>query len=177
MFCRGLVLIAIAILCGAASPPKPAAPKAAAKPPAQTAFDARDPAALVALLAAMDAKAQVTARTEDSVALRVDSPAGAFAAQFADCGRNGRDCQAILFDATADSRAATLPQLNAFNQTALACRAYQDRAGKAHVLYSALLFASDTAQEMRTHVGAWQGCLATFGEFLKDPSAYLATAP
>ena len=43
--------------------------------------------------------------------------------------------------------------------------------------YSAVLSGADTREEMRTHLGVWQGCLASFGAFLQDPNGYLAAAP
>jgi hypothetical protein len=30
---------------------------------------------------------------------------------------------------------------------------------------------------MLTQIDAWRGCIADFGSFLKDPTAYLASAP
>lgn len=172
-----LVLVA-ALTAGAAPKPKPPpamAPKASpAKPPA---FDARDPASLVALLAILDAKAEVAAKVEDGVLVRVSSPAGGFLAQYAGCNAQGRGCSGLQFDASAEQRTSTLAEINGFNQSSLACRIYQDKAGKPHVLYSTLVFAGDSRQEMLTHISAWRGCLGEFGAFLKDPPGYLASAP
>lgn len=175
-----------------AAAPKAAAPKAGAPkappakaPPARAAparpatgpFDGRDPASLVALLTSLDAKAELGGKVEDAVVVRVTSPAGAFQAQYAGCNAQGRACGAVQFDAVATQRTATLAEVNAFNQSSLTCRIFQDKAGKPHVLYSTLLFAADTRQEMLGHIGAWQGCLANFGAFLSDPPGYLASAP
>ena len=54
---------------------------------------------------------------------------------------------------------------------------FQDQAAKPHVMYSTILTPHDTQEEMRTHLGVWQGCLATFGAFLSDPAGFLAAAP
>ena len=67
-------------------------------------------------------------------------------------------------------------QLNAFNQTSVMCRLYQDKCGRPHVEYSALLFATDGRAEMLTHVNAWRGCIGDFTAFLKDPNGFLAGA-
>jgi hypothetical protein len=182
-------LLAAALLTAAAAPaakptaPKPAPPKpvaakpAAPKPASQGPFDARDPASLVALLVTLDAKGEVVEKQSDGVLIKVTSPAGAFQVQFAGCNAQGRACSALQFDAAAQQQAATVSQINDFNQSSLSCRIFQDRAGKPHVLYSALVFSADTRQEMLTHVAAWRGCLADFGAFLKDPPGYLASAP
>ena len=70
----------------------------------------------------------------------------------------------------------TLAQINAFNQTSVLCRLYQDKSGKAHVEYSTLLLPKDGRTEMLLHLNAWRGCLADFEAFLKDPTGYLAGA-
>lgn len=189
MIRKACALLAAALLAGAAGPApkapaaKPAAAKpapaksAASKPAAQGPYDAQDPASLIALLASLDAKAEVTRKEGDAVILKVTSPAGGFEAQMAGCNAQGRACAAMQFDASAERASPTLPQINSFNQTSIACRIVQDRGGKAHVLYSALVFASDSRQDALTHIAAWRGCLGDFGAFLKDPTGYLASAP
>jgi hypothetical protein len=184
-------LVAAVLIVGAAAPgalaaPKPAAKPAAAKPaaaaPAKPAaadgpFDARNPASLIALLASMGAQGEVTTRQDDVVALKITNPAYSFAAQYAGCDGQGRACKALAFSGVSDARTATLAQINGFNQTSINCHAYQDNGGKPHAWYSTLVFPSTTREDMVTHVGAWQGCWASFGAFLKDPVAYLAAAP
>ncbi len=166
---RSLCALIVAALCASPALAQTTAPRTAS-------FDARDPAALVALLAELDAKAQMSGRSDDGVLVRVTSPAGDFQAQFAGCDAQGRACAAVQFDALAQ-RTATLAQINAYNQTSLTCRIFQDRTGKPHMLYSTLLFAGDVEDEMLGHIDAWRGCLATFGAFLADPTGYLASAP
>ena len=166
MSARAPALIAVATLCAAAAPSKPTA----------TPFDARDPASLIVLLATMDARAEVVARGEDTVDLKVATPAYGFAVQYAGCDAQRRACKAALFTAQSE-RTPTLAQINAFNQTSITCRAFQDRAGKPHLLYSTLVSSQDSRDEMRAHLGAWQGCLGEFGAFVADPNGYLAAAP
>lgn len=161
----------------AAAPAQKASPgqKAPAAPAGP--FDARNPADLVALLASMGAQSEISGRQEDVVALKISNPAYSFSAQFAGCDSQGRACKALAFSGVSEARTATLPQINGFNQTSINCHAFQDNRGKPHAWYSALLFASTTREDMVTHIGAWQGCWASFGEFLKNPTAYLAVAP
>lgn len=176
---RQALILAAALLTIAAAPAKPPA-KAAAKPKppaAAAAFDARDPASLIALLAAAGAKGQVARKEEDSVFVTVTSVAANFSVQFAGCTVQGRACKAALFDNLSDQGRPTFAQLNAFNQTSVMCRVYEDRSGKAHVVYSALLFGDDTREHLRTELAAWQGCIGEFQGFLKDPAGYLAAAP
>ena len=154
------------------SPPKPAAAK-----PAAGRFDARDPVGLIALLAEMDAKAEIARTAEHQVFLTVATPAFGFGVQFVDCDANGKACKAVAFSTASEKRNAALAQLNSFNQTSLTCRVYHDKAGKAHVMYAAVLSPSDTREELKMHVGVWQGCLGSFGRFLNDPPGYLAAAP
>jgi hypothetical protein len=177
-----------AALAAAKAAPKPAAGKPAASAPKKAPepaapatpsgpFDARNPADLIALLASMGAQGQVTNRQDDVVALKFSNPAYSFSVQFAGCDAQGRACKALAFSGVSDARTATVAQINGFNQTSINCHAFQDNAGKPHAWYSALVFASTTRDDMVTHIGAWQGCWASFGDFLKNPTAYLAAAP
>lgn len=181
---RVLLLIAAATLSlGAArKPPTPAKPPPAKTAPAKAVaagapFDARSPDSLARLLASLDAHAEPVRSDTENVMLKVTSPAGGFQVQFGGCDSKGHSCAAVQFDAGAEQRTATWAEINAFNQSSLACRLYQDRGGKPHVLYSALLFASTGREDMLGHIAAWRGCLSSFGDFLKDPNGYLATAP
>jgi hypothetical protein len=153
------------------------ATKGPAKSGVEGPFDARDPASLIALLGSMNAKATVASRADGAVKLEVATPSFSFGAQFVDCSTAGTACRGLAFTTSSDEQHATLVQLNAFNQTSITCRVFQDKAGKPHVVYSTLLSPSDTREEMRTHLGVWQGCLASFGAFLSDPNGYLASAP
>lgn len=181
---KTLLLLAAAWLCLGAAPAKspktarPPAPGAANKPPqaAPAAVNGQDPAGLIAVLTALDAKAEVARREGDSVFLTVTSATETFSTQFAGCDAQGHGCQAMLFDRLGQAGAPTQVQVNSFNQTSVMCRIYQDRSGKPHVEYSALLFPSTGRTELLMHINAWRGCISDFTEFLKDPTAYLAQA-
>jgi hypothetical protein len=188
MTLRTLILIGAALATtSAAAAPKPAPHKAApaVKPAAAPAaatptggpFDAREPGNLIALLGSLDAKAQVASRDKDGVLIKVTSPVGGFDAQYAGCNQQGHVCAGLQFDASAEAKTATLAEINGFNQSSLACRIYQDKTGKPHVVYSSLVFASSSRQDMLMHINAWRGCISDFGGFLKDPPGYLASAP
>jgi hypothetical protein len=155
--------------------PKPAAP--AAKPASDASFDARDPASLIAILVAAGAKGQVARKEADGVFVTVTSTAADFSMQFAGCDAQGRKCKAVLLDSLGGDARPTPAQLNAFNQTSVMCRGYQDKASKPHVVYSTLLFPDDSKDRVRTQFAAWQGCIGDFRDFLKDPDAYLSSAP
>jgi hypothetical protein len=184
MIAKPLALLAAALFLAGAAPPKAPTPKAA---PAKTAgkpaaprsgpFDSRDPASLVALLTAAGAKAEIGRREDDAVLVAVTSVAANFSVQFVGCDRQGRACKAALFDNASPAASPTFAQLNAFSQTSVMCRAYQDRAGKPHVVYSTLVFADDTRARASTQLAAWQGCIGEFRDFLANPNAYLAAAP
>jgi hypothetical protein len=196
MLWKTIALLAASVLAmGAAPAPKaappksavakPAAAKAAAKPApkaapaaaAEAGFDARDPASMVALLGSAGAVASVAHKEADAVFLTVTSTAANFSVQYAGCDDQGRKCRAMLFDNATDKASPPLGQLNAYNQTSAMCRGFMDKAGKAHVVYSTLVFADDNRARMVSQLGAWQGCIAEFRDFLKDPTAYLASAP
>jgi hypothetical protein len=170
---RKAPLLLLAALACAAAAPKPRGPASA---PAPAAGDARDPAMLVTVLAGMGAKAQLARREGDAVFLAVTSPAEVFSAQFAGCDASGKACQAVLLDRLGQAGQPTLAQLNGFNQTSVMCRLYQDKQGRAHVEYSALLFAGQGRAQLTTHIAAWRGCIGDFESFLKDPTGYLAGA-
>jgi hypothetical protein len=187
MLWKTTVLMAAAILAMGAAP-KPAAPKApvaaAAKPAAAKPlaapiadFDARNPASVIALLNSGGAKATQLSKDADSVLVNVTSVAANFTVLFAPCDAQGRACKALQFDYADDKPGPSFAQLNAFNQTSAMCRSYEDKASKAHVVYSTLLFADDPYEHFRTQALAWTGCIGEFRNFLKDPNGYLASAP
>lgn len=176
-------LLPAALLCIAAAPAKkptptkpPAAKAAPAKTPGATAYDAQNPQGLMEILGAAGAKVQTRRREQDAVFVTVTSAAANFSLQFAGCNAQGRSCQAALFDSLLEGGAPTLSQINGFNQTSVFCRIYQDRTGKAHAIYAALLVKSDTRDSAMTHLAAWQGCIGEAREFAKDPVGYLANA-
>jgi len=189
MIRKTLALTAAALLCMAAAPaqkaapqkaaPQKAAPKPASKAPAARPADAGagNPQNLIDLMTAAGAKVEANRREDDSVFVAFTTPIVDFSVQFAGCNPNGRACQAVLFDALMAQGAPTLAQINSFNQSSVICRGYQDKGGKPHVTYAALVMASDGRDRERAHVVAWQGCLADFGAFVKDPTGYLAVAP
>lgn len=173
--CRGLALAALFAAAPALAAETPAKPKPAAAKPA--AFDARDPAGLISVLGEMGAKAEVVKTEPGEAFVSVTTPGYGFGVQFAGCDANGKACKGLAFSTAAEKKSATLAQINGFNQTSINCRAFQDKAGKAHIAYSTLLSSHDVREEMKIHIGAWQGCVAAFGEFLKDPPGFLARAP
>lgn len=184
---RRLLLLPAALLCLAAGPaPKTAPPKApaakpsSAKPVAKAAptapYDAQNPQGLMDLLGAAGAKVQTSRKDADAVFVTVTSTAANFSLQFAGCNAQGRLCQAALYDSLLDGGAPTLSQINGFNQTSVFCRIYQDRGGRAHAIYAAMLVKSDTRDSAMTHLAAWQGCLGEARDFQRDPVAYLANA-
>lgn len=174
-----LVVTAAALLCLGASP-KPKAPhkpaEAGAAPGSAGALDGRDPASLTSLLSTLGAKAETARREGDAVFLTVSSPTEVFSVQYAGCDAQGRNCQGLLFDRQGAEGSPTTAQLNAFNQTSVMCRVYQDKAGHAHVEYSTLLFPHQGRAELLMHLNAWRGCIGDFTSFLKDPVGYLAGA-
>jgi hypothetical protein len=174
---RKALLVALSALLCMAAAPKPAGRAARAPAPGRTAgLDARDPPSLIALLSSLSAKAEVARREGDAVFLTVTSPTEVFSVQFAGCDPQGRNCQAMLFDRASAQGSPTLAQLNAFNQTSVMCRLHQDKGGRAHVIYSTLLFPRDGRTEMLMHLNAWRGCIGDFNAFAKDPAGFLAGA-
>lgn len=174
-----ILLAALALAAPALAQTTKPAPKAAPPRPAAAAgaYDATNPQTLLDLLTAAGAKVATQRREGDSVFAAVASPAANFSVQFAGCNANARGCQAVMFDGLLDLGTPTLAQINAFNQSSVVCRMYQDRQAKPHVTYAALQMRSDTRDDGRTHLAAWQGCLAEGATFVRDPVAYLAVAP
>ncbi len=181
MTARILLLIPAVLGLAAAAPAPPAAKPAArpartAPPAPRPAFDIQNPQTLIDLIAAAGGQASQPRRDEDAVFVAVTAAAANFSVQFAGCSPQGRACQAARFDATLDSGSPTLAQINAFNQTSVVCRIYQDKAAKAHVTYATLLAARADRDFANLHLAAWRGCLADSGAFVRDPISYLANA-
>ena len=142
-----LLALALAAPALAAGPAKPSA-----KPAASSAFDARDPAALVGLLATMDAKANVLGANNGVVVLDIATPGGKFGAQFVDCDANGKACGMVAFSTAFERRGANLAQINVFNRSQVACRGYLTDDGRANVMYGAMLSARTNAAGRNTAI-------------------------
>lgn len=160
----------------AKAPPPKAAPASARPAPPPAPFDAQNPQGLMGILDAAGAKVQTSRREGDAVFVAITSPVANFSMQFAGCSPQGRGCRAVLLDGVMERSPATVAQINAFNQTSVMCRIYQDKTALPHVVYSAILFRSMTRDDAATHLQAWQGCLGDARDFLKDPVGYLANA-
>ena len=162
---------------GKAPTPKALMPKAATPGSPVANFDARNPLSVMAVLNSSGGKASVVTQDADIVLLNFSSPAANFTLQFQSCDAQGRACKAVAFDFVAEQAGPSFAQLNAFNQTSVMCRGYQDKAGKPHMVYATLLFADDPYDHFRTEMLAWTGCIAEFRNFVRDPNGYLASAP
>lgn len=168
-----LALSAIAASAQAASSKAPAKP-AAPKTETAKAIDARDPAALIGVLAGMGAKSTVTKSPAGRVLVTIETPGGGFGLQFVDCDAGGKACRGLAYSTAFDRKGATLAQLNSFNRDQIVCRGVLGEDGRPNVIYSTLLSPRMTAEDLKDQIGVWQGCLATFAEFTTDPAAFLA---
>ncbi|WP_309645779.1 YbjN domain-containing protein [Phenylobacterium sp.] len=172
LFAVLVVLLATHAVAAPAKPAaaKPAAPKAVAKPT----FDARDPSAIATFLAGTGAKTETARGAEGQVTMKVVTPGGGFGMQFANCDAKGKACAGVAFSTGLDRPAPTLASMNLFNSTQFACRGFVGRDGKPNVMYSTLLTPRVSSEDMKQHLGVWQGCLGAFSQFTLDPAGFLA---
>jgi hypothetical protein len=155
---------------------KPAPKTAPAKTPAlakAATFDSSDPASMIAFLGGTGAKASVASTADDAVFLKVETPGGAFGIQYVGCNPQGKACKALVFSTAFARSTANVVQINGFNRIQVSCRGFLAEDNKPNVAYSTLADPRMTADQMKLHVGVWQGCLANFGEFSKDPNGFL----
>jgi hypothetical protein len=167
---------ALALVFAAVALAPSRAEAAAAKPaPVKApAFDARRPADIIALLAAMDANAEILRKDQGQIFMKVTTPGGGFGTQMVGCDEVTGTCRAIALFSAFSSRSVNMAQINDYNRSQLTCRGIMTPSGEPSVMYAALLNARMTREEMREHVGVWQGCLTGFGEFIRDPVAFLS---
>jgi hypothetical protein len=154
----------------------PATRSAAGAPPTLKIanFDARDPDRIIALLAAVGAKGSLTKSENGQAFLTISTPGGDFGAQMIGCDPKGKACTGLAFFTAFDRKGPTLAQINDFNRAQFACRGFMNPAGQPGVMYATLVNLRMTADETRQHLGVWQGCLASFSEFTRDPIAFLS---
>jgi len=164
-----VLVLATATPALAATPAKPPAAKAA-----PSAFDSRDPASLVNLLASMSATGTIASQGQGMAVVDIVTPGGKFGAQYVDCDAKGKACGAVAFSTAFERRGPSLQQINIFNRMQVACRGYLTDDGRSNVMYGTILTTRMPAAEMKQHLGVWQGCLSSFGRFNRDPQAYLA---
>ena len=149
------------------APPKAAAPKAAA-------FDARRPADVVSVLGSMEAKAEIVRQDQGQIFMKVTTPGGGFGAQMVGCGEAFASCRAIALFSAFSRKGVNMAQINDYNRSQLTCRGIMTPSGEPSVMYAVLVNGRMTREELREHVGVWQGCLGGFGEFIQDPIGFLS---
>ena len=171
MFPTALALFAALLAAGTPVTKPPVAKPSASK---LAPFDARDPAAMVALFTSMKAQTSIAKSQEGEVVLSVTTPSGGFGAQMIGCDPSGKACHAIALFTSYDQKGATLDQINDFNRAQFACRAVLAPDGRPGVMYSTLLNFRMTQDETKQHLGVWQGCLKSFDAFARDPVAFLS---
>jgi len=164
-----------------AAPAKPHAAASAAKPTAGPAgpstpaaipgFDARDPESIIALLKQMNAEGKIVKTGGDVVVIGVNAPSLSFGIQMMGCDAKAKGCHAMVMSASSE-KAATLAQINVFNRSQPMCRGLLTPEGKVSVMYFTLVDQRTNVDEARQQMAVWGGCLANFGEFLKDPTAF-----
>lgn len=179
-----LTLLALAVLALAApsalaaqTAPKPAAAKpAAAKPatPRAPAFDARRPADVIALLATLEASAEILRKADGQVFMKVTTPGGGFGAQMVGCDEGFAACKAMALYTAFARKGVNMVQINDYNRSQLSCRGVMTPSGEPSVMYAVLLNPRLTREDLREHVAVWQGCLGGFGEFIQDPIGFLS---
>lgn len=162
----------LAALVAAPVPADAAAPKPAASKPA--AFDARRPADVISLLASMEAKAEVARQADGQVFMNVTTPGGGFGAQMVGCDETFATCRAVALYSAFSRKGVNMIQINDYNRSQLTCRGIMTPSGAPSVMYAVVLNGRMTRDELREHVGVWQGCLTGFGEFIQDPIGFLS---
>lgn len=171
LFTAALLLAPPAAL--AATPAaKPAPPKAAA--PKAAAFDARKPADVISVLGSMEAKAEIVRQDQGQIFMKVTTPGGGFGAQMVGCGEAFASCRAIALFSAFSRKGVNMAQINDYNRSQLTCRGIMTPSGEPSVMYAVLVNGRMTREELREHVGVWQGCLGGFGEFIQDPIGFLS---
>lgn len=171
----GAAALAAALALPAASlaaAAKPAPAKAA--PPKAPVFDARRTADVIALLASLEAKAEVARQADGQVFMNVTTPGGGFGAQMVGCDETFATCRAIALYSAFSRKGVNMVQINDYNRSQLTCRGIMTPSGEPSVMYAILLNGRMTRDELREHVGVWQGCLTGFGEFIQDPIGFLS---
>lgn len=159
-------------LCLTSAPAQAAASGAA--PTRSPAFDARKPDDLIAFLAAMDARAEIARRAQGQIFLTVTTPGGVFGAQMVGCDEGFASCKAIALYSAFSRRTVNMAQINDYNRSQLTCRGIMTPTGEPSVMYAILLSGRMNRDDLREHVGVWQGCLSGFGEFIQDPIGFLS---
>ena len=182
IFALCLALVASDALAATAAKPAAKQPAAAeSKPAASKAtkaksgpFNASNPADMITLLSATGAKASIARREGDMVFLDIEVPGQNFNIQMIGCDPKGAACHAMALFTVLDKAGITLAQLNDFNRSQFACRGLQTPDGQPSVMYAALLDSHLTQDQIKTHLGVWQGCMKGFGDFVSDPVGFLS---
>ncbi len=119
----------------------------------------------------------VARQADGQVFMNVTTPGGGFGAQMVGCDETFATCRAVALYSAFSRKGVNMIQINDYNRSQLTCRGIMTPSGEPSVMYAVVLNGRMTREELREHVGVWQGCLTGFGEFIQDPHRLpLATA-
>jgi hypothetical protein len=137
------------------------------------AFDARDPAEVLTVIAANGASGDL--KKDDKGMPYIDAKAGtlSFEVDFFDCDQAGGACATAIYATGWDLTSVSLDQINRWNRWTLMCPAYLTTDNHPHAWFAVKPSANDTRADVANQLNTWLDCLSDFDKFTDAPDAFL----
>jgi hypothetical protein len=137
------------------------------------AFDARDPADVLAVLTTNGASGDL--KKDDKGAPYIEAKAGplAFEVDFLDCNSQGTNCGSVLYATGWNMTNLSLEQINRWNRLTLMCPAYLTSEDHPHAWYGLRPSKNETRADVVAELNTWLDCLSDFDKFTDAPDEYL----
>ena len=137
------------------------------------AFDARNPADVLAVLSTNGATGEL--KKDDKGKPFIDAKAGSlgFEVDFFDCDKGSGACGATLYATGWNMTSISVDQINRWNRWTLMCPAYLNASGHPHAWFAVKPSANDARSDVINQMNTWLDCLSDFDKFTDAPDAFL----
>jgi hypothetical protein len=137
------------------------------------AFDARNPADVLAVLSTNGATGEL--KKGDSGKPYIDAKAGTlgFEVDFYGCNEAGEACSSTLYATGWNLTTVTVDQINAWNRWTMMCPAYLNSAGHPHAWFGVKPSANYARSDVAVQLNTWLDCLSDFDKFTDAPDDFI----
>ena len=145
----------------------------AAVAPRAAAFDARNPADVLAVIQTDGATGEL--KVDKGGAPWIDGKAGklGFEVDFIGCDAQKANCKRALYALAFDMSTITLAQINGWNRWTVLCPAYLTTANHPRVWFGFRPSHNDSAEDVKAQMDVWLGCMSDFDKFTDNPDLFL----
>ena len=137
------------------------------------AFDARNPADVLAVLTTNGASGEMTKDAEGPAYISAKAGKLTFDAHFSQCNESRTACGVVVYQIGFSSELVTVDQINRWNHLATLCPAYLTTEKHPHTWMAARTSQNLSRDDVLAQQQDWLTCLDDFDRFTDDPEGFL----